>query len=268
MNSFNVISLSIDLQKQFDEFYNRKYQNYGSKLENARREFKKLTGREVYESQYERIFDHDLEWLANKHRLPYFACALHNRFKGFAPIVQSPARYFWFEDDLIELYKQYVKPDSLYTNTQWENTLTFKKNQWQWKTVRHYGKEKSTYLFTASCEEINSIVIKKYENEKFSYHVCNNGHKPALVYFIGVFNTSKKVPDAIKIGQSTEPQNRLNALQSACPFELRLLKSWSVDCSQFYERILLNTFNPFRMRGEWIRYNTALDIFLNKSDLQ
>ena len=75
--------------------------------------------------------------------------------------------------------------------------------------------------------------------------------KARFVYFI-----LDKQSGAVKIGASSNPDQRLKGLQTAHPFELRLL---------FYvegkERDYHDEFVRFHLRGEWFRYTGRLREF-------
>lgn len=73
--------------------------------------------------------------------------------------------------------------------------------------------------------------------------------QPGWVYFI--FGD-----DAIKIGYSTEPENRLKNLQTGCPRELHLVakRRGSLRLEAYYKR----KFRHLKKHGEWFRPDAAL----------
>lgn len=68
-----------------------------------------------------------------------------------------------------------------------------------------------------------------------------------FIYFIGMLDDS-----IIKIGLSNDPQKRLNALQTANPYELRLILTFRGDESK--ESELHEKYTEYSIRGEWF-YN-------------
>lgn len=79
-----------------------------------------------------------------------------------------------------------------------------------------------------------------------------------IVYFIG--NSKARV---VKIGMSSreDPEERLSALQTGCPYDLEVMAV--VNCGEFppgkIERGFHDTFHEHLLRGEWFRYSGLLE---------
>lgn len=71
--------------------------------------------------------------------------------------------------------------------------------------------------------------------------------KATFVYFI-----LDEISDSIKIGYSTNPENRLNALQTGCPHKLKLL--FKYKCDKSMEKEFHNGFSTYKKSGEWFEY--------------
>lgn len=68
--------------------------------------------------------------------------------------------------------------------------------------------------------------------------------KPVFVYFIGA------AVGPVKIGSSQDPRRRLQALQTASPFPLRLLAKAEQN-GEVSEALLHQRFDSARLHGEW-----------------
>jgi hypothetical protein len=72
---------------------------------------------------------------------------------------------------------------------------------------------------------------------------------------------------AIKIGVTRQLKRRLNELQIANPYELRLLGI--INGGFPTERVLAERFHPWHMRGEWYDEEILLDVLaLTKEDAE
>ncbi len=74
-----------------------------------------------------------------------------------------------------------------------------------------------------------------------------------IIYFIQAGDDG-----LIKIGSSTNVNQRLNALQSASPEKLRLLVSINDNKDNSLEKQLHSKFAKDRIRGEWFNPSTEL----------
>lgn len=84
--------------------------------------------------------------------------------------------------------------------------------------------------------------------------VINNNY----VYFIG--NIEYKI---VKIGFSSNPQNRLKSLQTGCPYKLKILKK--IEGNSHLEKDYHKIFKDFNMEGEWFELRGELLDFVNKT---
>jgi hypothetical protein len=55
----------------------------------------------------------------------------------------------------------------------------------------------------------------------------------------------------VKIGIAKQPRKRLNDLQVACPFQLKLRKTQTTNQAPEIEKFLHNKFKKYRLQGEW-----------------
>jgi len=78
-----------------------------------------------------------------------------------------------------------------------------------------------------------------------------------MIYFI------KSESGHVKIGYSENGvEQRINALQCGCPFELTLLKA--IDGDREQEQLLHRKFKSFRCKGEWFSFTDEIMNFLEK----
>ena len=59
--------------------------------------------------------------------------------------------------------------------------------------------------------------------------------------------------DFVKVGFADKVAIRLSALQTGCPYKLRLLASWHSDSVQRDEARLHALWRKFEVRGEWFQ---------------
>ena len=110
----------------------------------------------------------------------------------------------------------------------------------------------------------NKCVIRQLSYKCYSYH-------QTYLYLI----KTEKIPDCdgssrrgyVKIGITTNIENRLKALQSGCPYKLRL-HSAVVLCTEHLagvvERHLHHKFRKSRVNGEWFKLTTDLDDYIRE----
>ena len=67
----------------------------------------------------------------------------------------------------------------------------------------------------------------------------------------------------IKIGQSDNVQERFKQLQTACPYELKLL--WMYSGEEYCEKDIHDKFKHEKVRGEWFHPSRTLYIFIKNN---
>jgi len=85
-------------------------------------------------------------------------------------------------------------------------------------------------------------------------HVLNHIRKPRVssssrsgfIYFI-------QCHDFIKVGFTDKVSIRLSALQTGCPYELKLFKSIPTSDMERDERLIHNHWKRYEIRGEWFQ---------------
>ena len=80
-----------------------------------------------------------------------------------------------------------------------------------------------------------------------------------MIYFI---QAGKNGP--IKIGQSDDPKERLNQLQTANPYELKILWLFDYDGGDWDEQAIHKEFRHELIRGEWFRPSRKLFKFIKE----
>lgn len=77
--------------------------------------------------------------------------------------------------------------------------------------------------------------------------------------YLYIIETIGYYPKAIKIGIATNPYNRLDNLQGACPIELRLVASYACDekLAIRLERGFHHMLAKYHIHGEWFRLTAA-----------
>jgi len=78
------------------------------------------------------------------------------------------------------------------------------------------------------------------------------------VYFAYAVGT-----DRIKIGQSVNPEKRMDELQIACPY--KLLLDLVIELPTRYEGILHEIFDKYRLHGEWFKMEGDLLDFISNA---
>ena len=91
----------------------------------------------------------------------------------------------------------------------------------------------------------------------------------SYVYFIGSVNPNTSALEAVKIGKSDNPRQRLLALQTANPNDLVLLKIVdcpSVDEAYEIEKVYHEDYRDMRLNGEWFGISANLLSEIYSSD--
>lgn len=93
---------------------------------------------------------------------------------------------------------------------------------------------------------------------------CRLGDAPEYVYFIACGVTVTEHLAYVKIGTSSNPQQRLKDLQTASPFPYELIHL--IHGNATTEKAVHRLFDEYRMRGmgEWFYVRGELKIFLRK----
>lgn len=97
----------------------------------------------------------------------------------------------------------------------------------------------------------------KTKKRKYKLPVLEKGIPDGYVYFIHA-----SLGNTVKIGYSTDPEDRLSHLQSAHARELKLLGV--LEGNRKMEKQLHRAFRGYRIRGEHFRMTGAVLAFINQ----
>lgn len=93
----------------------------------------------------------------------------------------------------------------------------------------------------------------------------SNKNKIIYLFFIPELNISK-------IGISRNVNNRLSQLQTGCPYQIKLIKTYSSELSTKIERVLHRSFrtkkidsSEYTLMGEW--FNLEIDLILKFEEI-
>lgn len=176
-----------------------------------------------------------------------YGISLNERNGSYFKVSRADSRM----TDSSRTYNVWLEDTNPLTNTQ--EGLLYNKLRKSWEYALESELRSRSISKSKVIKEINKLILDDFERE--NPHLTEYGL--SYIYLINITGT-----DLYKIGVSNNPQNRLQTLQTASPFDMEIIETKSTPLAYKVENKLHKIFDKYKHKNEWFKLDSnQVEIF-------